>query len=311
MNNPVMNEQPTEPVVATEARKAALEIVATLVNVKKLAADRLLRPAGIPDPLIRYFLKGKDATTGEALSKRQAASAIFDELAQDGQDRAVIPKLLDIAADWTAFELAQDEYKARAVVQKTRQLVGTLAESEARERADREVRAAELAARQKIERETTLRKQSALLLAQFEAHAAEENAQTRGYLREDLLNRLFVLHGIPILRSFRRNDGAEQIDAAFEMDGTYYIVECRWRSKLANIRELDGLYGQIERSGKQTMGLFMSINGWSDNVVPTMKQNPNKGILLMEGYDLHTVLAQCIDLRRLIKAKLGSLNLGV
>ncbi len=30
-----------------EARKLALEVIATLVNVKKIAADRLLRPAGI------------------------------------------------------------------------------------------------------------------------------------------------------------------------------------------------------------------------------------------------------------------------
>lgn len=111
------------------------------------------------------------------------------------------------------------------------------------------------------------------------------------------------------MHSFRRNEGAEQIDAAFEMDGQYYIVECRWRTKLANIRELDGLYGQIERSGRQTMGLFLSINGWSDHVVPLMKQNPNKSIILMEGYDLHTVLAQYVDLRRLLKAKLGALNL--
>ena len=57
------------------------------------------------------------------------------------------------------------------------------------------------------------------------------------------------------------------------------------------------------------MGLFLSINGWSDNVVPVMKQNPNKCIILMEGYDLHTVLARCVDLRRLLKAKLGALNL--
>jgi hypothetical protein len=101
-----MSESQAEPTVDTEARRAALEILATLANVKKIAADRLLRPAGIPDPLIQRFLKGKDATTGEALSKRQAASLIFDELARNGQDHAVIRKLLDIAADWTSFELA-------------------------------------------------------------------------------------------------------------------------------------------------------------------------------------------------------------
>ncbi len=64
-----MSEPETGPSFDTEARKAALEILATLVNVKKIAADRLLRPAGILDPLIRRFLKGKDATTGEALEE--------------------------------------------------------------------------------------------------------------------------------------------------------------------------------------------------------------------------------------------------
>ncbi|MBB4379990.1 restriction endonuclease [Bradyrhizobium sp. SBR1B] len=142
------------------------------------------------------------------------------------------------------------------------------------------------AARRKANREASLIRESALLLAQFEAHAVEDNLQTRGYLLED---RLFVLHGIPILRGFRRNSGAEQIDAAFELDGWQYVVECRWRTKLADIRELDGLYGQLERSGMQTMGLFLSINGWSDNVVPVMKQN-HKRIILMEGHDLSTVL---------------------
>jgi hypothetical protein len=147
------------------------------------------------------------------------------------------------------------------------------------------------------------------LLAQFEEASRGDDPHRRGYLLEDLLNRVFVLHGISVAKGFRRNAGAEQIDAAFELDGWHYIVECRWRAKLADIRELDGLYGQIARSGKQTMGLFLSINGWSENVVPVMKQNPNKSIVLMEGYDLRTVLAQELDLRQLLKAKISALNL--
>jgi len=304
-----MNEHEPEKAIDVDSRKAALEVLATLVNVKKIAADRLLRPAGVPDPLIARFLRGKDATTGEPLSKRQAGASILTELAQRSEDGAIVRKLLNIVAEWNSFELAQDEYKARAVVQKARELTGVLAEADARERAERERIAEEGAARQKREREPALRKESALLLAQFEATAGESDSQQRGYWLEDLLNRLFVLHGIPVVRGFRRNAGAEQIDAAFEMDGWHYIVECRWRAKLADIRELDGLYGQIARSGKQTMGLFLSINGWSEHVVPVIKQNPNKSIVLMEGYDLRTVLARPLDLRRLLKAKLSALNL--
>jgi hypothetical protein len=56
------------------------------------------------------------------------------------------------------------------------------------------------------------------------------------------------------------------------------------------------------------MGLFLSVNGWSDHVVPMLKQNNQKNIILMEGYDLRTVLAQSMDLRRVLKAKLSALN---
>jgi hypothetical protein len=40
-----------------------------------------------------------------------------------------------------------------------------------------------------------------------------------------------------------------------------------------------------------------------------MKQNPEKSIVLMEGFDLRTVLAQGCKLRDLLKAKIRALNL--
>jgi len=39
--------------------------------------------------------------------------------------------------------------------------------------------------------------------------------------------------------------GVNRFDAAFEMDGWHYIVECRWRDSLADIQQLDGLAGQV------------------------------------------------------------------
>lgn len=292
-----------------DARRVALEVIATLVNVKRIAADLVLRPAGIPDNLIHRFLRERDPTTHDALTKRQAGALIFEELARQGEDGAAIRKLIELAAGWDAFHLAQDEYKARAVAQKAREISGVLIEAEARERAEQERVSQERAARQRAEREAALRQQSELLLAQFDQASVDGEPHQRGYLLQDLLNRTFDLHGIPVGRAFQRNAGGEQIDGAFEMEGWHYIVECRWRSKLADIRELDGLYGQVARSGRQTMGLFLSINGWSENVVPLMKQNPDKSIILMEGFDLRTVLAQVFDLRRLLKAKVAALNL--
>lgn len=304
MSDPFVN-QPLD----TDARRAALEAIATLVYVKKVAADQVLRPAGVPEPLIRQFLNGRDTSTNEPLTKRQGGALILETLAQDGRDRAVVRKLIELASNWDAFHLAQDEFRARAVVQKARELAGVLVEADAREERRLTRVAEELATRQRLERESTLRQQSNLLLAQFDQANMDGEPQARGYLLQDLLNRTFDLHGIPITKAFQRNAGGEQIDAAFELDGWHYIVECRWRTKLADIRELDGLYGQIARSGRQTMGLFLSINGWSENVVPLIKQNPSKSIILMEGFDLRTILAQRFELRLLLRAKVKALNL--
>ena len=292
-----------------DARRLALEAIATLAYVKKIAADQILRPAGVPEALIRQFVKGRDPATGDALTKRQGGAMILDELAKSGADRDVIRKVVENAATWTGFHLANNEYEARAVVQKARELAGTLAEAEAQEKEQRAKADAERATRHQREREASLRRESGLLLAQFDEAMAGDERQQRGYFLQDLLNRAFDLHGIPAGRAFQRNSGGEQIDGAFELDGWHYIVECRWREALADIRQLDGLYGQVARSGRQTMGLFLSINGWSQHVIPLAKQNPAKSIILMEGFDLRTVLARPFDLRQLLKAKLRALNL--
>lgn len=57
------------------------------------------------------------------------------------------------------------------------------------------------------------------------------------------------------------------------------------------------------------MGLFLSVMGWSLNVVPLLKQNPSKAIVLMDGFDLRTVLCGDVELPQLLRAKVDALNL--
>jgi hypothetical protein len=109
-------------------------------------------------------------------------------------------------------------------------------------------------------------------------------------------------------RPFTRNEGAEQIDGAFELSGSHYLAECRWRAKPANGRELDGFYGQVDRAGDQAMGVFLSINGWADNVPKLLKQNRRKAIILIDGDDFKTVLSGIMPLEEMLRAKLQALN---
>jgi len=124
-----------------------------------------------------------------------------------------------------------------------------------------------------------------------------------------LLNKLFEYSKIITQKSFTRNDKAEQIDGAFKFDGWYYIVECKWREKPADMSQLDVLLAKVNRSGKQTMGLFLSISGWTEKVPETLQKNRDKPIFLMNGNELEEVLKGQIDLRDLLKRKIKVLNL--
>ena len=291
-----------------ETKRLAIEIIATLVHVKNTMAKMILEPAGIPPEVYSGLLYRQDEATGRTLSKRQIAPLILDALESRPDCAGAVRRLISIAAQWSSFHLANDEYEARATVHKARELLGALEIMEAREAKQRELaRKAELARMEK-ERVELLRKQSELLLMMFD-HLAAEDPQQRGYLLEDLLNRLFDAHSIPVVRSFRRNQGGEQIDGAFKLEGWHYLVECRWRKKLSSIGDFDGLSGKIARSGRQTMGLFLSVTGWSGKVVALLKQDPRKAMIMMDGYDLRTVLSGQADLREFILAKATKLNL--
>jgi len=151
------------------------------------------------------------------------------------------------------------------------------------------------------------------LLSQFDELgmvSEPSERRKRGNKLELLLQDAFELHGIETRNRFVRNGGGEQIDGAFILDGWFYIVECKWIGKLSDIRQLDSLYGKLNRSGKQTMGLFLSINGWSEHVVNLLKQNQDKSIILMDGYDFRCILdgSTNIPLELLLKNKISHLN---
>lgn len=145
------------------------------------------------------------------------------------------------------------------------------------------------------------------LFKRYDALTAASDPHARGYQLQALLNDTMRVFGIPAVESFTRNAGGEQIDGGFTVDGQHYLVECRWREKVANGRDVDGLYGQASRSG--AMGLFFSIMGWSENVPALLKQNPEKIIMLMNGDDFRRVLTGAIHLGQLLKAKMEGLRL--
>ena len=147
-----------------------------------------------------------------------------------------------------------------------------------------------------------------LLQKYMQLHDNPESHQTRGYQLEQIINDLFTTSGLDVVDGFTRNSGAEQIDGAFRLEGWHYLVECKWTTAVTSVKELDSLSGKLDRSGFQSAGLLISVNGWSKHAEPSLKQNPKKNIMLMHGKDLQAALEGNIDLVDLLRAKISALS---
>lgn len=299
-----------------DIKKLTIEIIANLVNIKNQMYEQILKPAGIKKEQF-VILKNSRNVEGKLYTKREIGMMLLESFNNPVKEKEFIKSIIEIASNWNKFHLADNEYTARATVQKAREVLNTIEIMEAteaqlleEEKRQEKLRIEELKQKARKEMKLEIQERSKLLLMMFDEIAImRNNPQKRGYMLEDLVNMLFQLYDIALLESFRRNNGGEQIDGAFKLDGWHYIVEMKWTNQLSDMSQLDSLYGKVSRSGKQTMGLFISINGWSSNVIPLMKQHPDKAIFLMDGYDLRVVLSGDIDLIELLQKKIAKFNL--
>ena len=124
--------------------------------------------------------------------------------------------------------------------------------------------------------------------------------QKRGYQLEKILKEVFALFDLDPRASFR-NMG-EQIDGAFTFESIDYLLEAKWQKELVGIQELDSFKSRLERKLDNTLGLFFSFNGFSENAINTHITG-RKTMILMDGSDLMAVLDGQISLPQLLLRK--------
>lgn len=146
------------------------------------------------------------------------------------------------------------------------------------------------------------------LLDKYNNQKENDDHSERGLILEKLIEKLFQINDYEVIGSFRRTRGGEQIDGACKYEGCYYLIECKWRSEVSSRQDLDSLSMAVSRSSTSTMGLFISVNGWSEHVIPLLYRNPCKNVILMNGSDIEHVLKERVSLSELMRAKIRNLS---
>ncbi|MHA7154222.1 restriction endonuclease [Arthrobacter sp. TMN-50] len=116
-----------------------------------------------------------------------------------------------------------------------------------------------------------------------------------------MLNELFHIFELEARAPFTAY--AEQIDGAFSLDGTDYIVEAKWKAKPIAGEEVTNFVGKVTRRLDNTLGLFLSMSGFQRSVPDLVGRSGRHSVLLMDGGDLMAILEHHISLPELIIRK--------
>lgn len=128
----------------------------------------------------------------------------------------------------------------------------------------------------------------------FYALHDESNRQKVGFELEKILNNLFALHGLEPRESFKIV--GEQIDGSFELDHEIYLVEAKWKQDPCCEADLLVFRGKIEGKSRYTRGVFISINGISEEAKYAIIQGKQPSFFIIDGYDLTMLLENNIEL---------------
>lgn len=127
----------------------------------------------------------------------------------------------------------------------------------------------------------------------FDLYSALDR-QGAGLKLEGILNRLFDLHGLAPREPFRVV--GEQIDGSFDLDHETYLLEAKWEKKPTPEAHLLIFRGKIEGKSKFTRGVFVSINGLSEQAKTAIRMGKQPTFFAVDGHDITMLLSDTIGL---------------
>jgi hypothetical protein len=187
------------------------------------------------------------------------------------------------------------KHEAERCLKRLRELV---ANHDVAVRTEEEERLARQRKAEEDRRQAAFRANLAAIQTRFLAFFQAADRQERGYSLETILYDLFTLFELSPRGPFRRV--GEQIDGAFTHCGDPFLLEAKWHKKPCDLNDLRDLDGAVGSSLDNTLGLFVSINGFSEESITEYLRGHRPRLICMDGSHLMTVLEGRIDLSDLL-----------
>lgn len=252
-----------------------------------------MRVSGVPNELILRW---------KSEPKFVWAKNVINELNKTENGRMIIRR---IATEFYKMKNIPDEVRDRDrgldALRQLKRLLGDIQQNKVNETLNNSYH------RSKQEMKIQLRKQQLQkieeLKMEYYSLFSSRNPQQRGYCLEKIVARLFKISDIEYHGSYRNNSNTQQIDGYFRFEGFDYLVEIKWENNPINSSKIASLKQKVDTKLTSTRGLFISINGFRDEVIQDFSNRDSK-IIFMDGQELSYILENRISLYEALKLKI-------
>jgi hypothetical protein len=273
-----------------------------LVFYYKQPLYTFLRGLNVPQQI---FLESQKLIESE--TKRKGLNFLIDSLLElpNGEGLGPLRRMLDQLRNWTIFNAAENPEAAKKSVQDLAALIKQHDQTTTTNQEETE-RIKQLRQEQAQKRAMSERlSQQEILRDRFVALFSANNPQQRGRDLEKILHDLFKFEELNPDEAFVLQ--GEQIDGAFEIDGTHYLVEAKWLEQKTGPDKIAWFKEKLARKFRP-VGLMIAINEFTDEAIRTAQDS--KCIILMNGDDLMQVLEPTVDLdlKTLLRKKIAAFS---
>lgn len=238
-------------------------------------------------------------TTDE--SKRDLLDRLFPKLQASDRGKAVIFQMAVNLSEQTSFpdlrnwedsdKKIQDAHKAvqelkAYLKQQNEEITSERARQEAQERARSE--------RQKIQRSLT---DKGKLQEELDAMHSKVGTQEGGYEFEAWFYKMLDYCEITNRQPYK--SGGRQIDGSLTHEGTTYLVELKFTKDQSGAPDIDSLKAKVDKMADNTMGIMVSISGYSSTAISDASGSKTT-LLLLDASHLYLFLSGAMTFAEIV-----------
>ncbi|KPA98052.1 hypothetical protein [Pseudomonas asplenii] len=250
---------------------------------RKEALRKFLRQSHVAEPHL--------ATWSSEESKRDFLDRTFAALQKTDKGKAVIGAMAISLAEQSSFPDLRNWEDSAVKIKDAQNSVSELKVYIARQteevRTQQERDAARALAREEREAIQKQRVSIDVLQQRLDGLAPQMGTAAGGYLFQDWFYDFISFSEIDNRRPY--NTSGRQIDGSITVDGTTYLIELKFTASQAGSPDIDIFRGKVESKADNTMGIFLSMAGYS-SVAVSEASGKRSTLLLLDASHIYLVL---------------------